>query len=194
MRADAYIAALKNTRGKVTLKAVRNRLATSGDPQEQSTLENYLAADKTQKAYRKAATELLANAKTRLLDQLEQEPLHESHTDLHATVRYLKSLKNQTDLKARVKATDTALDKLAHDKYPQLSVDEIKALIVNDKWMARLSDCVLSEIDRVSQMLTGRARQLAERYSTPLPKLTEQVEFLSARVQNHLKSMGAVRQ
>ena len=44
-----------------------------------------------------------------------------------------------------------------------------------------------SEIDHVSQTLTSRIRQLAERYAIPLPKLTEKVEALSARVQDHLK-------
>ena len=44
----------------------------------------------------------------------------------------------------------------------------------------------------MSQTLTGRIRQLAERYDTPLPKLTDEVETLSARVDEHLKKMGAV--
>lgn len=33
-------------------------------------------------------------------------------------------------------------------------------------------------------------RQLAERYSTPLPQLTTEVETLSARVAGHLQKMG----
>ena len=35
-----------------------------------------------------------------------------------------------------------------------------------------------------------RVRQLAERYASPLPSLNEQVESLSARVAEHLKTMG----
>jgi type I restriction enzyme M protein len=46
--------------------------------------------------------------------------------------------------------------------------------------------------DRVSQALTGRIKQLAERYATPLPKLIEEVECLGTRVEGHLKKMGAV--
>ena len=55
-----------------------------------------------------------------------------------------------------------------------------------------MSAAVQSEIDRVSQSLTARLRQLAERYAIPLPKLTEEVEGLAARVEEHLKKMGAV--
>ena len=58
--------------------------------------------------------------------------------------------------------------------------------------MTRVSAAVQGELDRVSQTLTGRIRQLAERYATPLPKLTDEVETLAARVEGHLKQMGAV--
>ena len=53
---------------------------------------------------------------------------------------------------------------------------------------------VQGELDRVSQALTGRIRQLAERYATPLPRLAEEVETLAARVDDHLKKMGFVWQ
>jgi type I restriction enzyme M protein len=42
----------------------------------------------------------------------------------------------------------------------------------------------------VSQTLTGRIRQLAERYSTPLPQLVDEVAQLSAKVDEHLKKLG----
>jgi type I restriction enzyme M protein len=93
-------------------------------------------------------------------------------------------------LKKKVKELDAALDTLAYAKYPQLSVAEIKTLVVDDKWMTRLSVAVQGELDRVSQTLTGRIRELAERYATPLPQLTEEVETLAARVEEHLKKMG----
>lgn len=64
--------------------------------------------------------------------------------------------------------------------------------MVEDKWLAALSTQVQGELDRVSQTLTGRIRQLAERYATPLPRLTEEVEILAARVDEHLKKMGFV--
>ena len=43
-----------------------------------------------------------------------------------------------------------------------------------------------------TQTLTGRIRQLAERYQSPLPALVDEVEALSAKVEGHLKKMGAV--
>ena len=68
---------------------------------------------------------------------------------------------------------------------------DVKSLVVDDKWMARLAASVQGELDRVSQTLTGRIRELAERYATPLPQLTAEVAVLAARVEGHLAKMGA---
>ena len=77
-------------------------------------------------------------------------------------------------------------------QYGKLTEDEIKTLVVDDKWLATIAAAVQGELDRVSQTLTGRIRQLAERYATPLPQLTGEVATLAARVDGHLKKMGAV--
>jgi type I restriction enzyme M protein len=77
-------------------------------------------------------------------------------------------------------------------RHERLTEDEIKILVVDDKWLAALHAAMQGELDRVSQTLTGRIRQLAERYATPLPQLADEVEALAARVDGHLKKMGAV--
>ena len=98
---------------------------------------------------------------------------------------------SRSEAKDKRKAAQEDLDKRIDAKYPRLTEATIKTLVVDDKWMARISAAVQSELDRVSQTLSGRIRQLAERYATPLPKLTEEVEALVARVEGHLKRMGA---
>ena len=56
--------------------------------------------------------------------------------------------------------------------------------------IAALAAAVQDELDRVSQTLTGRIRQLADRYASPLPQLVDGVEKLAARVDSHLKRKG----
>ncbi len=63
---------------------------------------------------------------------------------------------------------------------------------MDDKWLAKIRTAVQGELERVSQTLTGRIRELAERYATPLPQLTIEVATLAARVDEHHKKMGAV--
>ena len=38
------------------------------------------------------------------------------------------------------------------------SEDEVKTLVVDDKWLASLAAAVQTELDRVSQALTGRIK------------------------------------
>ena len=79
---------------------------------------------------------------------------------------------------------------MALAKYSNLTVDEIKSLVVDDKWMASLADAIHGELERISQALTQRVKKLAERYETPLPLAAHQVAELEARVNRHLERMG----
>ena len=105
---------------------------------------------------------------------------------------YTALLDKQTDIKTNIKAAQDDLEAKLDAKYLKLTEEEIKTLVVDDKWLATLADAVQAELDRVSQTLTSRIRQLAERYATPLPTLTKDLATLSARVDEHLKKMGAV--
>ncbi|AIL59255.1 type I restriction-modification system subunit M [Pseudomonas alkylphenolica] len=90
----------------------------------------------------------------------------------------------------KVKAAQKVLDAKVQGHYAQLSEVELKALVVDDKWLTALQADVKTELDRVSQALSGRIRQLAERYTTPLPALNAEVEVLAAKVSAHLAKMG----
>ncbi len=105
---------------------------------------------------------------------------------------YLALIEKEAATSARVKAAQEELMAKVATQYGKLTEDEIKTLVVNDKWLATIAAAVQGELDRVSQTLTGRIRQLAERYATPLPQLIGEVATLAARVDEHLKKMGAV--
>ena len=133
---------------------------------------------------------IAAKAVKARLKELGKDPLY---ADERAALKaYADLLDQQTEAKAKRKAAQEDLDKKIDAKYLKLTEAEIKTMVVDDKWMARLSAAVQGELDRVSQTLTGRIRELAERYATPLPKLTDDLLRLSARVNEHLTKMGAV--
>jgi len=115
----------------------------------------------------------------------------EAEDEAAVLARWLELSDCETALKRAVKEHDAALDTLAYEKYPTLTESEIKALVIDDKWMTSLFSAAQSELDRVSRTLTGRIRELAERYATPLPALVEEIATLSARVDEYLKRMGA---
>jgi len=106
--------------------------------------------------------------------------------------RYLDLLDQEMEASRRVKAAQKALDAKVTAKYATLSEDDVKTLVIDDKWLATLASDVQTELNRIMQALTGRVRQLAERYDAPLSMLTEEVEVLSNKVDAHLQKMGFV--
>jgi type I restriction enzyme M protein len=187
----ACMAPLKNAKGKLALKDVKSRHNSTGNSDEKYVLGRYLEADKASKQNSKQLKALLNELEAEYRTQLAIEPLREQLTDLKVIADYLELTDKQAELKKDVKEQDAALDLLAYNQYAKLSVEEIKTLVVNDKWLAALEAVVKNELERVSQTLTGRVRQLADRYAAPLPELTQRVEALSAKVDEHLKKMGA---
>jgi type I restriction enzyme M protein len=122
----------------------------------------------------------------------EIKNLKDTKEEIATLKQWLDLSERESHLKRAVKTQEAELDQLAHDHYAKLSVADIKTLVIDDKWMARLHADIQGELDRVSQTLTGRIRELAERYATPLPQLIGEVEALSAKVDAHLAKMGAV--
>lgn len=112
--------------------------------------------------------------------------------DVAVLKQWLKLSDEEAALKKTVKTLDSALEQKAYSRYATLTEAETKQLVVHDKWLATLQASLQAELDRVSQTLTRRIRELAERYATPLPVLAVEVEALSAKVGEHLKRMGVV--
>ncbi len=106
---------------------------------------------------------------------------------------FLALVEKEAEIGAKATAAQEALTGKVVARYGKLTDDDIKALVVDDKWLATVEGAVQGELDRVSQTLTGRVRELAERYATPLPQIVDDVAALAARVDGHLKKMGLER-
>jgi len=128
-----------------------------------------------------------ANVSARLKEIKGDKTAREEIAALDA---WLKLSTQEAELKKSLKDAEAALDLLAYAKYPKLNEAEIKTLVVEDKWLAALDADIHGEMDRISQALTQRVKELAERYETPLPALAASVASLSAKVEAHLRKMG----
>jgi type I restriction enzyme M protein len=82
------------------------------------------------------------------------------------------------------------LDKKLLEKYATITEEEIKQLVVENKWIASIENTVKNEMQRISQRLAGRIKELAERYESPLPVILNEVEELEEKVNDHLAKMG----
>jgi type I restriction enzyme M protein len=103
---------------------------------------------------------------------------------------WLAMNEDETGLKKQIKEADADLDAKTYAKYPKLTAAEVKTLVVDDKWLATLDAAIHGEMDRVSQTLTQRVKELAERYETPLPQMVSHMAELEAKVNQHLERMG----
>jgi len=114
----------------------------------------------------------------------------EAKDEAAALNQWLKLNGDEADLKKQLKQAEADLDAKALAKYPQLSEAEVQTLVVDDKWLAALDAVIHGEMDRISQALTERVKELAERYETPLPQMVDRVAELEAKVNGHLERMG----
>jgi type I restriction enzyme M protein len=171
--------------------------------EEHTAEDGYFAdLDKVNKAnVQKRLKELLANKpktkKQNLAIAAEPEAAYGSYSppleglgEVAVLDLYLKLLDDQTELNKKIKDAIADLDKKVIERYKTLTEDEIKQLVVDDKWMANIERSVKTEMERISQRLTQRIKELAERYETPLPKQTTEVAELEEKVIAHLQKMG----
>lgn len=119
-----------------------------------------------------------------------------NNTDYEDELKVLKQyesfLASEAECKKKIKEDNKDLDTKLVKKYKELTPNEIKLLVVCDKWMKRLETDIKEELDRVSQNLTNRIKELSARYAMPLPKQISKVNELEGKVNAHLEKMGFV--
>ncbi len=117
---------------------------------------------------------------------------HDSESDDERKLlnEFLDLLDQEAAASKRLKDTQKALEMDVNAKYHTLSESEIKDLVVEGKWLKALATGIETELECISQRLTGRISELTERYATPLSSLEQEVECYRLKVGNHLKRMG----
>jgi type I restriction enzyme M protein len=190
---NTAFAPLLNDKGKLTKTNVNKRIKVIGELDINNELESLNAficlindvadAKKELKALKIERAEFIAKALNIYSDD-------ESVVSLKIAYQYQSLAEDETQLNSDIKNAECALHKLLIDKYPTIPLTEIKELIVDDKWLATLQVNIISEIERVTQQMANRVKELEERYSTPLPTLSKSVDELSDKVAGHLKAMG----
>jgi len=122
------------------------------------------------------------------LKEIGHDP--EAAEEIAVLKEWLKLSNEEAVLKKKLKEAEAELDAKAYAHYPKLTEDEIKVLVIDDKWLTSLDTATHGEMDRVNQQLSKRVKELAERYETPIPQMTERVSELEAKVNCHLEKMG----
>ena len=127
---------------------------------------------------------------TRRMKEIKSDPEYAEEYELMKT--YKSAYDNEKKTKKAVKEAEKQLDKQVIEKYPQLSEDEVKTLVVDDKWLPTIKGQIDGEVEAISRSLTQRVNELAGRYDKAVMEIDEEVDKLESRVQSHLEAMGIV--
>lgn len=144
-----------------------------------------LLADATTGANNITRTSVRARIK-----ELKSENTPDDDEELAALQHCLTLFDAKSQADSAVKAAQDSLDRKTLAQYGKLTEDDIKSLVIEDKWLAALQAAIDEEVTRVAQRLTGRIKTLEERYAEPLPEIEAEVDALSEKVAAHLAHMG----
>lgn len=92
--------------------------------------------------------------------------------------------------KKAVKDAQAALDLATLKKYGDLAEDDVKSLVLDDKWATTLCTRVAVEVNALTLNLVARLQQLGERYAETVEDLDVELRELEAKVAGHLADMG----
>lgn len=162
---DGLLADAQNEKGKITKATVQKRL------------KELLKAAKEQ------PLNMAAEPAAVYGEEIEDD-------ELSILNKYLALLEKEAAADKKVKEAQAKLEKLLLAKYKALNIEEIKTLVVANKWMGWLNKDVQNEMDRISQRLAARVKELAERYEYTLPEVATEVRSLEEKVNEHLQAMG----
>ena len=109
-----------------------------------------------------------------------------------ALSRCLELIEAEAIASRAVNDAQVALDAKVLARYGKLTEAEIKNLVVDDKWFVSVRNALHAEVERLTQVLAGRVKELEERYAATLPELERNVEQLNKKVEAHLEQMGLV--
>lgn len=113
--------------------------------------------------------------------------------EAYGLLKEIKALFDQdAQLKKDIKSALAELDAKTLAQFKKLTDAEVRSLVIDDKWLSSIRAEIQTEIDGISQRLTSRIKELAERYESTLGELDAEVEKLEERVAGHLQKMGLI--
>ncbi|MDC0170639.1 type I restriction-modification system subunit M [Candidatus Nitrosopelagicus sp.] len=122
------------------------------------------------------------------IKEIKNEP--EFEDELKILVEYVELAEKEKELKRNIKSAEKQLDDVLLKQYNKLKESEIREIVVHYKWLSTIHNSINKELERISHNLAERINDLAERYETPLPNLSNDVKDLSAKTDQHLENMG----
>ncbi len=189
---NSLINSLKNNKGKITQKSIKEKLIEDIQDSDKEILKEYISVSKELSSGLNKINSVLSEVLIELKKMIDNDSEAEYLKELSIVLKYIALFDAESKLKSQIKVLLAELEVKIIEKYPSLSVDEIKIIVVDKKWINCIEIKIKAEMDNISQILALRIKELAERYETPLPKLKQSYTDLFEKVEDHLKKMNFV--
>jgi type I restriction enzyme M protein len=144
---------------------------------EEGLLAEAMDSDKISKAL---ATARLKDAKKEGSDPDE----------IKALQRLIELYDAEAEAKKAIKEAQAELDAAVLKEYGNLSEDDVKSLVLDDKWHATIRSRISDEVNALTLELVARIQELGDRYAETVAGLDAELAELEAKVATHLATMG----
>lgn len=129
--------------------------------------------------------------KTALREASENAIMPELYVDeYNALLAYQAKMMEKEEVDKEIKEAKKILDDLVLAKYSVLTIDEVKQLLFQKKWMARLESDIIDAIEKVLNTLASRVILIAKRYENTLDEIEEKTACSKEKVKSALERMG----
>ena len=155
---------------------------------EEHTSEDGLLADATNDSGNITKTSVNARLKALTPDLITIGDAQDNEQE--ALEHCLSLIEAKAEADKAVKEAQLALDEQVLAHYATLTEPDIQTLVINDKWFASIQAAITGEVQRLTQNLAERVKELEERYTQPMPALESEVQEFSMKVNEHLSKMG----
>ena len=110
--------------------------------------------------------------------------------EIGAFQHLLKLYEAEAGAKRAVKEAQAELDLDTLKQYGRLTEDDVKTLVLDDKWQTTLVKRIAAEVESLTLSLVARVEELGDRYSQTVEALDQALSDLESKVTGHLASMG----
>lgn len=139
----------------------------------------------------KKGTLAKAKLKAALKTAIDNAVLPESYRDEYdVLVSYQEKLNTQDALGKKSKVAQKELDALVLRKYAGLTIEEIKKLLFDKKWMDYLYNRINDEIEQILSDYAARVIMIAKRYEHTLGEIENKTAKSKVAVMSALERMG----
>lgn len=110
--------------------------------------------------------------------------------EIEALQQAIELYNTEAATKKTLKDAQNDLDLATLKKYGDLTENDIRTLVLDDKWQSTIKRRITGEVEALTLDLVARIQQLGERYAETADDLDAELQKLDGKVTRHLVDMG----